>query len=183
MEGENQLAPLIYRFDVKNKKCVPQKSVGHHICTNGPTWSIDGTKFYFTCSTYGEIREYDYDLSTSTIKGPARTVLKMGPEIAEKAIFDGGCIDSSSMLWWACNGGQKIVRINPIKGCIDMQLKLEFVSPTSVAFGGPDYKTLIVTSMGTALPGTDKPPIGGVALIRFKDESISGLPPARCNEI
>ena len=107
----------------------------------------------------------------------------MGPEIGEKAIFDGGCIDSEGMLWWACNGAKKVVRINPATKTIDMQIKMEFIAPTSVAFGGPDYKTLIVTSMGVAIPGTDQPPNGGVALIRFKDQSISGLPPARCNEI
>ena len=109
----------------------------------------------------------------------------MTPDISQgkKAIFDGGCIDSEGMLWWACNGAGKVLRINPEFGSIDMTIKLDFISPSSVAFGGEDYKTLIVTSMGTAIPGTDKPPNGGVALIKFADQSIRGVPPARCNQL
>lgn len=87
------------------------------------------------------------------------------------------------MLWFACNGSYKVVRINPKTGKILMQLKMDFVSPTSVAFGGTDYKTLIVTSMGTALPGTEKPPSGGVALVRFADQTICGVPPAKCTDL
>ena len=95
MNGNNKLSPLLYRFDPKNKTAHIQEAVGHHICANGPTWSLDGKKFYYVCSPYGEIREYDYDIYTSTVKGKARTVIKMGPEITkDMAIFDGGCMDS-----------------------------------------------------------------------------------------
>jgi sugar lactone lactonase YvrE len=39
MEGGNKIAPLLYRFDPKNKVAHVQEQVGHHICANGPTWS------------------------------------------------------------------------------------------------------------------------------------------------
>jgi sugar lactone lactonase YvrE len=124
-------------------------------------------------------------MSTSTIIGPAKTVIKMTKEIfapCSFSIFDGGCIDSQGMLWWACNAAYKVLRINPDTGKIIMTLKLDF-HPTSVAFGGPGYKTLFVTSIGMGMPGADKPPSGGVAMIMFDDQSICGLPPAKCVDL
>ena len=174
MDGNNKMSPLLYSFDLNKKQAQIQTEVGHHICSNGLTWSLDGSKFYFTCSTSGEIREYSYE--KGTIIGPARVVCKM----QEKAIYDGSCIDSEGKIWWACNGANKVVRIDPKTGNVLKTIELDFISPTSVCFGGPDYKTLLVTSMGTMLPGTDKPPNGGVALVNFNDSSIKGVAPSKC---
>jgi sugar lactone lactonase YvrE len=37
------------------------EEVGHVLISNGPTWSLDGSKFYFVCTIEGLIKEYDYD--------------------------------------------------------------------------------------------------------------------------
>jgi sugar lactone lactonase YvrE len=50
MEGENAMAPLLYKIDLENNKAIPQTEVGHFLCANGPNWSPDGSKFYFVCS-------------------------------------------------------------------------------------------------------------------------------------
>ena len=43
------------------------QAVGYHILSNGPTWSLDGKKFYYVCSLRNFIREYDYDAATGAI--------------------------------------------------------------------------------------------------------------------
>ena len=174
----------MYRFDIQNKSALVQNAIGHHVCSNGPTWSLDGKKFYFTCSANNEIREYNYDVKTSLISGPVRTVLKMNEQVSESpsAVFDGGCIDSDGYLWWAVNGGYKVIRIDPSDGTIVMDVSLDYKAPTSLCFGGSDYRTLLVTSIGSLMPGTEDKPNGGVAMIKFKDDSIRGNPPDRCIE-
>ena len=49
-------------------------SVGHVFISNGPTWSLDGTKFYHVCSIENKIKEYDYD--KGEIQNP-RIILEM----------------------------------------------------------------------------------------------------------
>ena len=148
------------------------------MCTNGPNWSNDGKKFYFVCSADNAIREYKYDVNTSTIKGPARVVIKFDDKWGGPGgLFDGGTVDTEGYLWWALNGAGKVIRIEPNSGRVERVIQLQAACPTSVAFGGPDYKTLMVTFMGkNPRPGTEKFPNGGVALVRFSDQSIQGVP-------
>ena len=55
------MAPLLYRYDSDTNTAEAQTEVGHFALANGPTWSADGSKFYFTSSSSFHIREYDYD--------------------------------------------------------------------------------------------------------------------------
>ena len=60
MKGDNEIAPLLYSFDAQKLIYEAQEQVGHHLYSNGSAWSLDGSKFYFICSMYGEIRQYNY---------------------------------------------------------------------------------------------------------------------------
>jgi len=54
---------LLYRLDGPKddgKGYSSVDSVGHVFISNGPTWSLDGTKFYHVCSIENKIKEYDY---------------------------------------------------------------------------------------------------------------------------
>ena len=73
------------------------------------------------------------------------------------------------MLWWTVNGAGKVLRIDPKDGKILMAVSLEMKRPTSCAFGGLDYGTLLVTSIGGLIPDVKEAPNGGVASIRFAD--------------
>ena len=50
--------------------------VGNVLCSNGPTWSLDGSKFYFVCTIQGIIKEYDYDYKTGNITNPRNILNK-----------------------------------------------------------------------------------------------------------
>jgi sugar lactone lactonase YvrE len=144
MNGNNEMAPLLYRYD-KEKGAEVQTAVGHFKCANGPTWSNDGSKFYMTCSLSGKFMEFDYDLATGTIKGEAKEV---NSNKDGKSAFDGTTIDSEGYLWSGCVMGNRVIRWDTKTGEIVKAVNLPIVAPSSCAFGGPDFKTLLVTSIG-----------------------------------
>lgn len=176
MKGNNKLSPLLYRYDVDENTAEVQTDVGHHICANGLVWSQDGTKFYYTDSATGHIREYNYDIETSKVKGPAREVLHQ--KNVGFGLFDGATLDTEGYLWWAFFLGNAVLRIDPKTGEVVKRINLKFRAPSSVVFGGEDFKTLLVTSCSNPLiPGLATGINGGIALITFTDEeNIQGMP-------
>ena len=152
--------------------------------SNGPAWSPDGTKFYFVDSFTKELNEWGYDINTSTVKGPRRIITTLEEAIPGlgHAGIDGCTVDTQGKLWVAIPGSC-IARIDPDSGKVLMKLDLKMLYPSSCIFGGPDFKTLCVTSLSpdryTAKTETD----GGVALITFEDESIQGWPMSKCNQL
>ena len=63
-----------------------------------------------------------------------------------KGLPDGSCLDAEGYLW-NCRvaGGASVVRFAP-DGRVDREIPLPCSSPTSCAFGGPDFATLFITS-------------------------------------
>ena len=58
---------------------------------------------------------------------------------------DGSAIDSAGFLWNARFAGSCLVRFAP-DGRVDRTIDLPVTNPTSCCFGGPDLRTLFVTS-------------------------------------
>ncbi|MAC80284.1 MAG: gluconolactonase [Rhodobacteraceae bacterium] len=58
---------------------------------------------------------------------------------------DGACIDADGCLWQAFFAGGKVVRYAP-DGRIDREIGLPVTNPTCLCFGGPDLKTLYVST-------------------------------------
>lgn len=63
-----------------------------------------------------------------------------------RGLPDGSCLDSEGMIWTArVAGGACLTRMTPEGALLDV-IDLPCSWPTSCAFGGPDLKTLFVTS-------------------------------------
>jgi len=91
---------------------------------------------------------YDFDEDSGDIRNK-----RMFYAAREYGIPDGSAIDVDGCLWNARWDGGAILRIRP-DGQIDRVLSLPIPRPTSCAFGGPDLKTLFVTSAKNGLtPG------------------------------
>ncbi|MGN6768025.1 MAG: SMP-30/gluconolactonase/LRE family protein, partial [Rhizobiaceae bacterium] len=58
---------------------------------------------------------------------------------------DGACVDVDGCLWAAFFAGSRIVRYRP-DGRIDRIIELPVTNPTCVCFGGPDLRTLFITT-------------------------------------
>jgi len=111
--------------------------------SNGIAFSPDGRTLYHT-DTHPDGRIYAWDFSPATGEAANRRVLI---DFAGRRGHPDGCtIDAEGMLWVAELGASQLVRIDPA-GLIEREVRLPISRPTSVAFGGPDLRTLYVTSM------------------------------------
>ncbi|MGI5237894.1 SMP-30/gluconolactonase/LRE family protein [Dactylosporangium sp. CA-139066] len=115
------------------------------ICPNGLGWSPDARTMYFTDSRRYTIFAFDFDAESGRI-GNARVFASVTPP----ADPDGLCVDSEGCVYSAQWGGAQVVRYDPagrVVGTIPVPTRLA----TSVALGGPDLRTLFITTASIGL--------------------------------
>jgi sugar lactone lactonase YvrE len=91
---------------------------------------------------------------------------------------DGSAIDAEGYLWNCRFAGGRIVRFAP-DGRVDRQIELPVTNPTSCCFGGPDLRTLYITSARFGLSAEQlahNPAEGAVLAL---DAGVAGTPSAR----
>lgn len=111
------------------------------ICSNGLDWSLDDRLLYFADSGTRTIFSYDFDPATGVL-GARRVFATLS---GGDGTPDGLVLDQEGYLWCACWDGWQILRFAP-DGRIDRRIAMPVQRPTSLAFGGADYRTLFVTS-------------------------------------
>ena len=115
--------------------------------TNALAFSPDGKTIYFTDSTERVVRQGDVDPATGAV-GNLRPFI----ELQDDEFIDGAAVDVEGGYWAAMVLGGEVRRYRP-DGGVDRTIKLPFSDPTKVAFGGPDLRTLYVTSAKIEFPG------------------------------
>lgn len=161
------------RFDAFLHRVEPDGSfetVRSHVgCANGSAFSPDGSVMYWADTLHETVWAYDYDLATGEPRNERR-FLDFRPLPGRP---DGACVDESGCYWIACVGGSAVLRITP-GGKVDRTVELPVKRPTMPAFGGPDLRTMFVTSIGEREPGKDGPgPHGAIYAI---EPGVTGLP-------
>jgi sugar lactone lactonase YvrE len=111
------------------------------ICSNGLGWSPDNSRMYFTDSVVRTIWVYDFDLDRGSL-GTRRVFAKLSEG---DGVPDGLTVDSEGYVWSAIWDGWRLIRYAP-DGSIDTEVRMPVQRPTSCMFGGPDLKTLYITS-------------------------------------
>mgnify|MGYP006284376539 CR=1 FL=1 len=71
------------------------------------------------------------------------------------AVPDGSTVDAEGFLWNAEWDGWRLTRYAP-DGQIDRIIELPVQKPTSCAFGGPDLKTLYITTASRDLDAAER---------------------------
>jgi len=127
----------LYRFDVDGGVDTIEEDIG---ISNTLAWSPDLSRFYFGDSLKERIYVYDFDAESGTVRNK-RTFY----DVQGFGIPDGSAIDADGCLWNARWGAGAVLRITP-EGKLDQVIELPVPRPTSCSFGGPDLKTLYVTS-------------------------------------
>lgn len=88
-----------------------------------------------------------------------------------RGLPDGSAIDAEGFVWNCRFGGNCIVRISP-DGELERVIEAPTRNPTTCTFGGPDYRTLYVTSASISTAPGDRL-AGSVFAVQTE---ISGLP-------
>jgi len=128
----------LYRIDATG--AVTQLRAGVTVA-NAIAFAPDGRTLYFTDTRQGAIEQADYDPATGEI-GPWRLFAAAD---AAPGRPDGATVDADGYLWNARYQGGCLARFAP-DGRLDRLVELPVSQPTSCAFGGPDLRTLYVTT-------------------------------------
>jgi len=142
--------------------------------SNSLAWSPDNRRFYFADTLDRAIYRFDYDHETGAIGNKRLFASTRG----EPGVPDGSTIDAEGFLWNAQWDGWRLVRYAP-DGGVDRVVPLPVQKPTSCMFGGPDLRTLYVTSAVWDLDDEAlrrQPWAGGLLAL---DAGVAGLPEPR----
>ena len=139
--------------------------------SNGLAFSPDARTMYHADTPTHIITAWDFDAATGSIAN-RRIFAKF---TAETDRPDGGAVDREGCYWTAFYRGGKILRLSP-RGETLAEFAVPAMCPTMCAFGGPDLKTLYVTSARQHREPEELaklPQSGGIFAMRV---AVPGLP-------
>ena len=134
----DEIEPLGHMWVVgRTARCLPQSFT----VFNGPAFSIDGKRLFYTDSPTGIIVTATFDATTGDV-GPPREIARVP---GAHGFPDGMIVDSLDRLWVAHWDGGRITCFEA-DGSVGRVLEVPVIRPTSLAFTGSDGATLLVTS-------------------------------------
>jgi len=152
---EEQPLGSIYRLD--------QTGICHEMAkgftvSNGIAWSPDNKIMYVCDSPAGHIYQYNFDILSGDVSH--KRIFASVP--SEHGFPDGLTVDSQGYIWSAHWNGWRITRYKP-NGQIDLVVQMPVPYVTSCSFGGPDLKTLYITTASRGLTQEElvKAPLAG----------------------
>ena len=117
---------------------------------------------------------YDYDPGSGAVGGPPGA----RPAHRGEGRPDGAAVDEKGYYWSAGISAGVLNRWAP-DGALDRSIPLPCSNPTCPCFGGPDLKTIFVTSLRHDLPAdvlAAKPLSGGIFAVRVDVAGRAGRP-------
>ncbi|MBB3194697.1 SMP-30/gluconolactonase/LRE family protein [Roseateles terrae] len=118
--------------------------------SNGLAWSPDGTTMYWADTKAHEVYQFDFDQKAGTL-GERRPFLKFPVRAEGQPLSsyggrpDGAAMDVEGCYWIAMMEGQQLHRFSPEGECLQT-IDLPVRCATMPAFGGPDLRTIFVTT-------------------------------------
>ena len=161
----------LYRLDPHG---TVHQMVEHLIVSNGLAWTADGRTMYHSDSKGPIIWAHDYDPQTASISG--RRIVARPTE--QQGRPDGAATDQDGFYWSAGISAGVLNRWSP-DGHLVRSIPLPCSNPTAPCFGGPDMKTIFVTSLRHDLSPAvlaAKPLSGGIFAVRV---DVPGVPVSR----
>lgn len=116
--------------------------------SNGLAFSLDGATMYHADTTAHVVRRFDFDVASGTVDNQ-RPLIQFSADKANNygGRPDGAAVDSEGNYWCALFEGARLLKLSPDGEVLD-EIALPLRCPTMIAFGGPELRTLYVTSAG-----------------------------------
>jgi sugar lactone lactonase YvrE len=156
---------VLYRYDGATAQAMDDG----YVITNGPAVSHDARTLYHTDTLKKEIYAFDLSPHGSLSNKRLFVTLRGGGHP------DGMAVDADNHLWVATFGGGRTVRFAP-DGTEVGEVRFPCANITKLAFGGPDLRTVFVTTARKGLSDADlaaQPLAGGLFTFRA---GTPGLP-------
>lgn len=120
---------------------------GHPVMvSNGIAFSPDSRTMYHADTAAHRINAYDFDLASGIpSKGRLFKLFNSDKSTGYGGRPDGAAVDSEGAYWVAMYEGSQLLRLAPDSQLLET-IKLPFMCPTMMSFGGSDMKTLFITS-------------------------------------
>jgi sugar lactone lactonase YvrE len=149
------------------------RMLGDITVPNALSWSPDNRRMYFADTPDGQIRAYEFDAADGRFG-----VMKIVESGNLPGRPDGATVDSEGCIWNARYQGSCVVRITPA-GKAYRIIELPASQITSCTLGGPDLRTLYITTARQKLTPEQlgsQPLAGGLFAVRV---DVGGLPEPR----
>lgn len=145
-EGKPALGKL-FRLDPDQRISQWEQDI---FITNGMGWSPDQQTYYMIDTFAPKVYAYDYEGATGDIHNRRDFIV-----FDEGQCPDGMAVDSEGGFWIAMWAESKIIHLDPTGNQIE-EFQLPVSHPTSCCFGGPDLKTLFITTSQFPLSESEK---------------------------
>lgn len=167
----------LYRFDRSRNLTLECEGMTN---LNGLAWSPNGRTMYWSDTTSATIFAFDFDPESGSqsnrrifasfpVKQPGQSLACYGGRP------DGAAVDVEGCYWAAMFEGQRLLRLSP-DGEVLQELSLPVRCPTMPCFGGPDLRTLYITTSREKRPAEELAAQPWAGCVLAVDLDIAGLP-------
>lgn len=177
-EPKDQALGVLYMLDSQGLQAM-QDGV---VTANGLAWAPDGRTAYWADTAAHQVRAFACDAATGQLSA-GRVFHQMPPKPAgwvwgDAAAYggrpDGAAVDSEGCYWSAQYEGQRLLRLSPA-GEVLAEVKTPVPCPTMPCFGGPDLKTLFITTSRQGRSAQELAQHPGAGCVFATRVAVSGL--------
>jgi sugar lactone lactonase YvrE len=162
--AETPGAGTLYRLNPDGGVHVTLRNV---TVSNGLQWNRAGDTVFYADTPTGRVDSFDFDAASAAFSNR-----RSFTEISGGGYPDGMAIDEEDGIWVALWGGSAVHRYDRA-GRLDLVVDLPVSNVTACAFGGPELRTLFITTSRQGLDPDDQPDAG--AVFRY-DAGVRGAP-------
>jgi len=181
-EPKDQALGVLYRLDGQGLHAMMDGVV----TANGLAWSPDGRTAYWADTAAHQVRAFDFDMATGQLSAgrvfhqmPTKPSGWVWGEAASHAAYggrpDGAAVDSEGCYWSAQYEGQRLLRLSP-NGDVLAEVATPVPCPTMPCFGGPDLKTLFITTSRQGRSAQELAQHPGAGCVFAMRVGVAGLP-------